>query len=140
VKTYRLRDLCVGLREQFTVTVSAEDMELFAQFSGDVNPLHMDEIYAKDAGFVGRVVYGLLTSSFYSTLAGVFLPGRYCILHGINVEFSEPVYIGDTLTVSGEVRHVNEAYKRVELRANITNQNDEVISKAKIKAGVLDGE
>ena len=87
---------------------------------------------------INRVVYGLLTSSFYSTLVGVHLPGKHCILQGIDIQFSKPVYIGDTLKISGKVSYINEAYKQIEIRAFITNQNNEKVSKATIKTGVLD--
>jgi len=113
-------------------------MDKFLDISNDINPLHVDSNYAKKKGFPGRVVYGLLTSSFYSTLVGVHLPGKHCILQGIDIQFSKPVYIGDTLKISGKVSYINEAYKQIEIRAFITNQNNEKVSKATIKTGVLD--
>jgi acyl dehydratase len=89
-------------------------------------------------GYPGRVVYGLLTSSFYSTLVGVYLPGKYCLLQGLDIQFSKPVYIGEHLAISGKVTYINEAYRQIEIKANITNQNNVKISRAKIKVGVLD--
>ena len=135
---YKFSDIEIGLEESFEVKIDASMMDKFLDISNDINPLHVDSNYAKEKGFPGRVVYGLLTSSFYSTLVGVHLPGKHCILQGIDIQFSKPVYIGDTLKISGKVSYINEAYKQIEIRAFITNQNNEKVSKATIKTGVLD--
>ena len=135
---YKFSDIEIGLEESFEVKIDASMMDKFLDISNDINPLHVDSNYAKEKGFPGRVVYGLLTSSFYSTLVGVHLPGKHCILQGIDIQFSKPVYIGDALKISGKVSYINEAYKQIEIRAFITNQNNEKVSKATIKTGVLD--
>jgi 3-hydroxybutyryl-CoA dehydratase len=135
---YKFSDIEIGLEESFEVKIDASKMDKFLDISNDINPLHVDSNYAKKKGFPGRVVYGLLTSSFYSTLVGVHLPGKHCILQGIDIQFSKPVYIGDTLKISGKVSYINEAYKQIEIKAFITNQNNEKVSKATIKTGVLD--
>jgi 3-hydroxybutyryl-CoA dehydratase len=135
---YKFSDIEIGLEESFEVKIDASKMDKFLDISNDINPLHVDSNYAKEKGFPGRVVYGLLTSSFYSTLVGVHLPGKHCILQGIDIQFSKPVYIGDALKISGKVSYINEAYKQIEIRAFITNQNNEKVSKATIKTGVLD--
>ena len=72
---YTMADMTPGLTEEFTVTVTAEMMDAFCTLTGDVSPIHMDEDYAKGRGYPGRVVYGMLGASFFSTLAGVYLPG-----------------------------------------------------------------
>jgi 3-hydroxybutyryl-CoA dehydratase len=135
---YKFSDIEIGLEESFEVKIDASKMDKFLDISNDINPLHVDSNYAKKKGFPGRVVYGLLTSSFYSTLVGVHLPGKHCILQGIDIQFSKPVYIGDALKISGKVSYINEAYKQIEIRAFITNQNNEKVSRATIKTGVLD--
>ena len=75
-------------------------LEKFRDITSDVNPLHNDEAYAKERGYGGRVVFGMLCAGFYSTLAGVYLPGEHCLLHEVETKFKKPVFIGDTLTVS----------------------------------------
>ena len=135
---YKFSDIEIGLEESFEVKIDTSMMDKFLDISNDINPLHVDSNYAKKKGFPNRVVYGLLTSSFYSTLVGVYLPGKYCILQGIDIQFSKPVYIGDALKISGKVSYINEAYKQIEIKAFITNQNNEKVSKATIKTGVLD--
>ena len=136
---YKFLDIVLGLEESFEVKIDVSKMDKFLDISNDINPLHIDNNYAKEKGFSSRVVYGLLTSSFYSTLVGVYLPGKYGILQGVDIQFSKPVYIGDTLKISGKVIYINIAYKQIEIKAFITNQNNEKVSKATIKTGVLDG-
>ncbi|HEX3695962.1 MAG TPA: MaoC family dehydratase [Polyangia bacterium] len=133
---YRWDDLRVGLRHEFSAAIDDQMMNVFAALSGDRNPLHVDAAYAGAAGFRGPVVFGLLTSSFYSQLVGMHLPGKFALLHGLDVDFVAPVFVGDRLTVSGEVTFLTEAYRRVELKARIVNQNGKAISKAKIRVGL----
>jgi 3-hydroxybutyryl-CoA dehydratase len=135
---YKFSDIKVGLTESFDTKIDISMMDKFLDISNDTNPLHIDENYAKKQGFANRVVYGLLTSSFYSTLVGVYLPGKYCILQGIDIQFSNPVYIDDMLNISGKVIYINEAYKQIEIKAVITNQDNKKVSKATIKVGVMD--
>ena len=136
---YRFSDLHIGLTHSFEETVTDEKMQLFLELSGDSNPMHLDEQYAKAAGFRSRLVYGLLTSAFYSTLAGIYLPGKSCLLHGIDIKFQNPVYIGERLVISGTVKELDERFKTLVIQAYITNENGQKVSKAVIRAGVLDG-
>ena len=125
-------------RAEFTVTVTEEMMKNFLSITGDVNPLHNDEDFAKGKGFQGRVVYGMLTSSFYSTLAGVYLPGKYCILHSVESAFRFPVFIGDTLTISGFVKTKFDTTRTMEISAQIVNQDGKKVGKGKILVGCMD--
>jgi 3-hydroxybutyryl-CoA dehydratase len=136
MNSYAWDELVVGLSAGFDVTVTAEMMERFRADTGDNNPLHIDSSYAQAAGFEDRVVYGLLTASFFSTLAGVHLPGARCLLHGINATFHAPVYAGDRLTVSGEVDYRNESFRQAELSCRITNQAGKRVASARLKVGV----
>ena len=135
---YKFLEIEVGLEASFEVEVDKSMMDKFLEISNDINPLHIDNNYARKKGFPERVVYGLLTSSFYSTLVGVYLPGKYCILQGIDIQFSNPVYIGDALKICGKVTYINKSYKQVEIKSFITNQNNKRVSKATIKIGVID--
>ena len=137
MNSYKFDDISVGLEEHFNVTVDADKLDKFLEISGDNNPLHSDISYAKSRGFLDRIVYGMLTSSFYSTLVGVYLPGKFCILQGIDIQFSKPVYIGDILSITGKVNYINEAYKQLEIKAIIKNQHGKKVSKATIKVGVI---
>lgn len=133
---YRWADLRVGLRHEFDVTLTAPMFAAFATLSGDTNPLHVDAAYAVGAGFPGPVAFGLMTSSLYSRLVGVHLPGRYALLQGIDIDFVSPAFAGDTLRVSGEVTYLTDAYQQIQLKGRIVNQAEKVVSKAKIRVGL----
>jgi 3-hydroxybutyryl-CoA dehydratase len=135
MNVYHWSELHAGLAHSFEVELAPEMMLQFLELSGDNNPLHLDRSFAAQAGFNDVVAYGMLTSALYSRLVGVYLPGRYALLQAIRVDFSKPAYVGDKLTVKGEVGHLNEAYRQVEIRATIENEVH-VISKARIWVGV----
>ncbi|MBT5231624.1 MAG: dehydratase [Methylococcales bacterium] len=138
MNNYLFKDIYVGLEHAFDATIDASMQEKFIAISNDTNPLHTDVSYAKSKGFDGTLVHGLLTSSFYSTLVGVYLPGKFCILQGIDISFSKPVYLNDHLHISGKVKYINEAYQQIEIKAIISNQDNVKISKATIKVGIMD--
>ncbi len=129
-------DLAIGLRHEFEVELTAEMMRAFASLSGDANPLHSDEAFAKGRGYPGVVAFGLLTSSLYSRLVGVHLPGRDALLHGIDLDFVTPAFVGDVLKVSGEVTDLVDAYHRIEMRGRIVKRDGKTVSRAKIRVGL----
>ena len=133
---YTLAEMTPGLTESFTVTVTEEMMQDFERLSGDCSPIHIDKDYARGRGYPGRVVYGMLGASFFSTLAGVYLPGEHCLLHGVECKFARPVFIGDTLTVTGTVLRVSEAVAEAEIKAVITNQEGKKVTRGIIRAGL----
>ena len=126
---YKFEDLDIGMSFEFKEVVTEEKMALFLKLSGDNNTLHCDEEYAKRSNMEGRVVYGMLSSSFYSTLVGVYLPGENCLLHN-------PLYIGEELVISGTIVEKDDTFKRLEIKASIKTIDGKVVSKAKIKVGV----
>ena len=133
---YTLAEMTPGLSEEFTVTVTPEMMDAFCTITGDVSPIHMDADYAKGRGFPGRVVYGMLGASFFSTLAGVYLPGEHCLLHGVECKFAKPIFIGDTLTVNGNVVSASALASEAEIKAVITTQAGKRVTRDVIKAGL----
>lgn len=136
MNAYRLSDISVGLSHSFRTAVDTGMMNQFMALSGDDNPLHVDTTFAQASGFKERVCYGMLTASFYSTLVGVHLPGRYALLQGVDVTFSAPVFAGDDLEVHGEVVAVHPVMRQIELRAHISNQHGKKVSRAKIRVGI----
>ena len=137
MQEYVFQDIKVGLRHSFEIELTENHMSKFLDITGDINPMHIDPEYAKSKDMKDRVVYGMLTSSFYSTLVGVYLPGKYALLHSIDVSFVKPVFIGDSLIIEGVVSEVNDRFQQIEVKAAIRNQNSEKISRAKIKVGVI---
>jgi len=135
---YRWTDLSLGLSHEFQAVITPEHVDAFIVISGDRNPLHFDCQYAQDRGFQKNVVHGMLSSALYSTLVGIYLPGKFSLFQGIEIQFKRPVYPGQNLLVSGTIVHLNNAYRRVEMRASICNDLGEAVSKAKISVGVYE--
>ena len=123
MNNYKYEDLSVGMSESFTVTITQEMLDKFKSITGDVNPLHNDEEFARAKGHPGRVAYGMLTASFLSTLAGVYIPGERSLIQQVETKFAKPVYIGDVLTVTGEIVELVDSVQRLELKVTITNQD-----------------
>ena len=140
MNSYHFDDLYEGLSVSFETEITAEMMEAFKEISGDENPLHMDEAFAKAQGYEGRVVYGMLSSSLLSQLVGVHLPGRYCLLQGMELKYLKPVYIGDTLTVTGTVDELHPSVQMAVIKALITNQEGKKVVRGKINVGFLQKE
>lgn len=135
---YHYEDLYIGQEEQFSVVISEEMLKHFEEISGDNNLLHKDGAFAKDHGYQDRVVYGMLTSSFLSTLGGVYLPGAFCLIQSVEVKFLLPVFIGDRLSVSGTVVELNDSVRQIVLSVVIINQDNNKVLKGKMKMGILE--
>ena len=135
---YGYYEVFIGQTETFSVKITDEMQNMFLDLSGDCNPMHIDEVYAKSKGFRGRLVYGMLTASFYSKLVGTLLPGEKCLFHEAEIKFRKPVFIEDVLEVTGECVEKHDAFRLLTIRAKIYNQNKELVSSAKLKVGVLD--
>jgi 3-hydroxybutyryl-CoA dehydratase len=108
-------DLAVGMQVSTQTTVSEQDVIDFARVSGDHNPLHMDDEYAKTTQFKGRIAHGALTASYVSAILGNDLPGPGAVFMELNLQFVRPVRIGDTVTSSAEVVEMIERGYRVRL-------------------------
>ena len=79
----------------------------------------------------------MLEASFYSTMAGVFLPGENSLIHSIEVLFKKPVYIGDTLTVKGRIAEKNDTFRFIKVKCEIIRNGTEKCSRAVMQIGVL---
>ncbi|MEX2298307.1 MAG: MaoC family dehydratase [Dongiaceae bacterium] len=108
-----LEDLDVGMSATYAKTVSEADIVLFAGISGDSNPVHVDDDYARDTMFKGRIAHGMLTASFISAVLGTRLPGPGCIYLSQNLRFKAPVRIGDTVRAVVEVTEIDRDRARI---------------------------
>ncbi len=133
---YTMEELKVGMEASFSMQVSEESMDMFCKITGDVSPIHMQDDSAIKRGHPGRVVYGMLSASLFSTLAGVYLPGEYCLLHSVQAKFAKPVYIGDSLSVSGKITEMNETFCTLTIKGKIVNQHGQTVTRGLIQAGV----
>lgn len=111
--TYHIDELKVGMSESLTKTVTERDVELFGEVSGDRNPVHFDEDYAKGTIFKGRIAHGMLSASYISTVLGMQIPGPGTIFMSATTRFRAPVRIGDTVVTTCTVREVNAEKRRV---------------------------
>ena len=136
MNTYTYEQIEVGHKESFKVTVTEADMDKFRNITGDVNPLHRDTEYAKEHGHRDRVVFGMLTASYLSTLAGVYLPGERSLIHSVKTKFSGAVYPGDELTVEGTVTEKNDTFELIIVKVIIRNQEGTKVVKAEMQIGV----
>jgi len=123
-----LEDIEIGMTAIHSKTVTDADVVLFAGISGDINPVHLDNDFAKDTMFKGRIAHGMLTASFISTVLGTKLPGPGCIYISQNLKFRAPVRIGDTVRARVTVSSVDREKARVALETVCTVGETVVIS------------
>ncbi len=131
MKVSKYSDIKMGQSAEVAHTITEEDIQTFGNLSGDFNPLHFDEEWAKKTMFEGRIAHGILTAAFISTAIGMHLPGPGTIYMGQSMRFLVPVRIGDTITARVEVVKLNDEKHRVTLQTTCTNQDGKM---------VLDGE
>ena len=122
-----IEELQVGDTAKFSKTISESDVYLFAGITGDLNPAHVNEDYAKKTFFKTRIAHGMLSASFISTVIGTKLPGPGTIYMGQEVRFLAPVKFGDTVTAVVEVAEINAEKKRVRLKTYCVNQDDQTV-------------
>ena len=124
---YEYADIMIGHTETFTVMITDKIMSDFCNITGDSNPAHTE----------GKLAYGMLTASFISTLAGMYLPGEHSLIHKIEAEFPAPVYAGDTLVFTGEVVKKDDNFKTIELKVAARNNSGKKVFRGKMRIGVL---
>lgn len=119
-KTYE--EIKIGEKASSTKTVSETDVYLFAGITGDFNPMHVNEEFAKKTPFGTRIAHGGLASGLIAPVLGMKLPGLGTIVTKITVWFTAPVKFGDTITATVEVIEKMEEKKRVKMKLTWTNQ------------------
>ncbi len=135
---YKLEDMYVGMTEEFSVEITERMQNNFRESTGDINPIHSDKNFAKEKGFDNVLVFGMLTASFFSTLVGVYLPGKNCLFQECkDIRFHSPVFIGDSLKITGQVVEIDNRFNRITVKASIRNQEGKKVCSAKLIAGVL---
>lgn len=124
-------ELSIGERAEFTKTLSESDVYLYAGVTGDLNPAHVDEEYAKKTIFKTRIAHGMLVAGLVSGVLGNQLPGPGTIYIRQELHFLAPVRMGDTITASVEIEEILKEENRVRLITRCVNQDG---------VTVLDGE
>lgn len=122
-----MRDFKIGHTASVTKTILNEDILAYAKLSGDYNPLHMDEEYARRSQFKSRIAHGMLTASLISNILGMKLPGTGGIYVSQQMQFLKPVRIGDTITCVGEVIEWNATTRLLTIQTDCFNQRGEKV-------------
>ncbi len=113
----------VGDQAELKHTLTQADVDSFASLTGDYNPLHVDEVFARRTMFRRPVVHGMVSSSFISTIIGTLLPGSGALWTSQTLEFLLPAFVGDTITVSGVVDQKSVATRVLILKIKVLNQH-----------------
>jgi len=113
--TIVIEDMHVGMARSLTKVVTDRDIALFAEVSTDRNPVHMDDAYARDTIFHGRVAHGMLTAGLISAVIGEQLPGHGSVYLGQTLKFMAPVRPGDLVHAEVEVTDIDHRKRRVTL-------------------------
>ena len=100
---YFFEDLAVGMEATYAKKITDEDVQAFADLSGDTNPVHLDDAYAAGTIFKQRIAHGFLTASLLSTVLGTKLPGPGCIYLSQSLKFRAPVRIGDEVVAKAKI-------------------------------------
>ena len=119
----KLDNLQIGQRVEFTEVISESMVEEFAKLSGDYNPHHIDESYAKKTRFKKRICHGMLLASFFSKLTGMYLPGKGSLYLSQSLNFIAPAFIDDEVTVEGEIVKISHSTGIVTVKTKITKEN-----------------
>jgi 3-hydroxybutyryl-CoA dehydratase len=121
----RYADMKVGDKATLSKTITDADVVLYAGLSGDFNPVHVDEEFAKKSLFGKRIAHGMLSAGLISAVIGTDLPGINSIYLGQELKFLAPVFIGDTVTAEVEVTSKRDDKMIVKLRTTVRNQKGE---------------
>jgi 3-hydroxybutyryl-CoA dehydratase len=113
--TICIEELAVGMERSLRKVVTDRDIELFAEVSTDRNPVHLDDAYAQDTIFQGRIAHGMLTAGLISAVIGEQLPGHGTVYLGQNLKFMAPVRPGDMVEAVVRVMGIDHARRRVTL-------------------------
>jgi len=128
------KNIEVGQTYKFEHAISEDDVKQYAKIIGDFNPLHLDKEYAKTTIYKKRIVHGMLTSSLFSTLLGMYCPGKNSIILSMDTSFKRPVFTGTRLQIRGEVTRKIHPFRIILMKLTVSDgKNILVEGKAKVK-------
>ena len=119
-----INNLHIGQKAEFLEIISESCVQEFAKLSGDFNPHHMDEEYAKKTKYEKRICHGMLLASFFSKLTAMYLPGQGSFYLSQTLNFVSPAFINDEVTVRGEITKISSSTGIVRVKTQIINKNN----------------
>tara|TARA_A100001037_G_C15030607_1_gene580719 strand:+ start:155 stop:586 length:432 start_codon:yes stop_codon:yes gene_type:complete len=117
----------IGLTKKFNVNITQSLVDDFSKISGDFSPIHVNEEFAKSTKFKRKIVHGMLLASFLSRMVGMYLPGKYALYASQTLEFHNPCFIGDEITVSSIVTDKSESTQIIKIESKITNNKKDIL-------------
>ena len=129
----KLDNLHVGQKAEFTETITESMIQEFAKLSGDYNPHHIDEEYAKKTKYEKRICHGMLLASLFSKLTAMYLPGQGSLYISQTLNFVSPAFIDDVVTVSGEITKISSSTGIIRVKTEITNMNNNLLVSGEAK-------
>ncbi|NBD30503.1 MAG: (R)-hydratase [Alphaproteobacteria bacterium] len=133
--TICIEDIEIGMVRSLSKTITDQDIEMFAEVSTDRNPVHLDDDYARDTIFEGRIAHGMLTAGLVSAVIGEQLPGHGTVYLGQTMKFLGPVRPGDRVTAEVEVTEIEPAKRRVTMETRCLVDGKKIlIGEAKVLA------
>ena len=124
---YSFDEIKIGMQKNFQVYISEDMLDDFAKLSGDYNPLHMNEEYASSTSFKKRVCSGMFLATFFSRLIGMYLPGKHALHISQSLNFVNPCFLDEKITVEGEVIDKSIATNIITLKTTIINESKKII-------------
>lgn len=125
--TIVIEDIEIGMTRHIQKVITDRDIQLFAEVSTDRNPVHLDEDYAQDTIFGGRIAHGMLTAGLVSAVIGEQLPGHGAVYLGQSLKFLAPVRPGDTVRAEVEVTDIDYSRRRVTMETRCTVDGKKVL-------------
>ena len=125
--TICIEDIEMGMRRHLRKVITDADIEMFAEVSTDRNPVHLDDDYARDTIFEGRIAHGMLTAGLISAVIGEQLPGHGTVYLGQSLKFLAPVRPGDMVHAEVKVTDIEFAKHRVKLDCHCAVEGKKVL-------------
>lgn len=128
-----IHEIEIGMEASFTKTIFETDIVLFAAISGDFNPMHMNEEYAKTTPFKTRIAHGGIAASLIAPVLGMMLPGLGTLALETTSRYLAPVRPGDTITATGKVVSKDEKRNIIVMELTYKNQEGKVVISGEAK-------
>lgn len=131
-------DLFENFEKNISFKITEDIYKAFQECSSDLNPLHIDEEFARNKGFLGRVMYGNILNAFISYAIGMELPTVDVMLQLQDIQYKKPVYLRDKLTMNLKTEEIHEAVHVVVFTYKFTNEQNKLVAKGHIQIGVFE--